>query len=62
MEIHPGVPNVYYEQGVVKGEDTKPLIAKAEGDGRHRPPIAAASRICIWSPTAASPTSTTTAC
>ncbi len=29
MEIHPGVPNAYYEQGVVKGEDTKPLMAKA---------------------------------
>ncbi|MDR3518178.1 MAG: molybdopterin-dependent oxidoreductase [Azospirillaceae bacterium] len=29
MEIHPGVPNAYYEQGVVKGEDTKPLIAAA---------------------------------
>jgi aldehyde oxidoreductase len=29
MEIHPGVPNAYYEQGVVKGEDTGPLIAKA---------------------------------
>ena len=29
IEIHPGVPNVYYEQGVVKGEDTKPLIEKA---------------------------------
>ena len=29
LEIHPGVPNVYYEQGVAKGEDTKPLMAKA---------------------------------
>ncbi|HVO63675.1 MAG TPA: molybdopterin cofactor-binding domain-containing protein [Terriglobales bacterium] len=29
LEIHPGVPNVYYEQGIVKGEDTKPLMAKA---------------------------------
>ena len=29
MEIHPGVPNAYYEQGVVKGEDTKPLMEKA---------------------------------
>ena len=35
IEIHPGVPNVYYEQGVVKGEETKPLMAKA-GDGRHQ--------------------------
>ena len=30
IEIHPGVPNVYYEQGVKKGEDTKPLMAAAE--------------------------------
>lgn len=29
LEIHPGVPNVYYEQGIVKGDDTKPLMAKA---------------------------------
>ena len=30
MEIHPGTPNAYYEQGVVKGDDTKPLFAKAK--------------------------------
>ncbi len=29
MEIHPGVPNAYYEQGVVKGDDTKPVMEKA---------------------------------
>ena len=29
MEIHPGTPNIYYEQGVVKGEETAPLMAKA---------------------------------
>ncbi|PTW62853.1 aldehyde dehydrogenase molybdenum-binding subunit apoprotein [Breoghania corrubedonensis] len=29
MEIHPGVPNAYYEQGVVKGAETAPLIDKA---------------------------------
>ncbi|HMK60280.1 MAG TPA: molybdopterin cofactor-binding domain-containing protein [Dissulfurispiraceae bacterium] len=29
MEIHPGVPNVYYEQGIVKGGETGPLMAKA---------------------------------
>ncbi len=29
IEIHPGTPNVYYEQGVVKGEDTKPVMASA---------------------------------
>ncbi len=36
IEIHPGTPNVYYEQKIVKGEDTKPLMEKAaytvEGD------------------------------
>ena len=29
MEIHPGVPNVYYEQGVVKGSETAPLLERA---------------------------------
>ncbi len=29
LEIHPGVPNVYFEQGVRKGEDTAPLMEKA---------------------------------
>jgi len=29
IEIHPGVPNVYFEQRVAKGEDTKPLMEKA---------------------------------
>jgi aldehyde oxidoreductase len=29
MEIHPGVPNAYYEQGVVKGADTRPLMESA---------------------------------
>jgi len=29
IEIHPGVPNVYYEQGVAKGEDTAPVLARA---------------------------------
>jgi len=29
IEIHPGVPNIYYEQGVAKGDDTKPLLATA---------------------------------
>src|SRR5271165_1109135 len=29
IEIHPGVPNVYYEQGVVKGDETKAFFAKA---------------------------------
>ena len=33
IEIHPGTPNVYYEQGVVKGEETKPLMAKAPSGG-----------------------------
>ncbi len=29
IEIHPGTPNVYFEQPIVKGEDTKPLIDTA---------------------------------
>jgi aldehyde oxidoreductase len=29
IEIHPGTPNVYFEQGVVKGVDTKPIMASA---------------------------------
>ncbi|VBB08785.1 aldehyde oxidase/xanthine dehydrogenase a/b hammerhead [Lucifera butyrica] len=28
LEIHPGTPNVYFEQGIVKGEDTKPIMDK----------------------------------
>ena len=30
MEIHPGTPNVYYTQKIVKGEDTKPIFEKAD--------------------------------
>jgi aldehyde oxidoreductase len=29
IEIHPGTPNVYYEQGIAKGADTKPLMENA---------------------------------
>jgi aldehyde oxidoreductase len=29
IEIHPGTPNVYFEQGVVKGADTKPIMESA---------------------------------
>ncbi|MDR3372839.1 MAG: molybdopterin-dependent oxidoreductase, partial [Ancalomicrobiaceae bacterium] len=29
IEIHPGVPNAYYDQGVVKGAETKPLLESA---------------------------------
>jgi aldehyde oxidoreductase len=29
MEIHPGTPNVYYEQKIAKGEETQPLIKSA---------------------------------
>jgi len=29
IEIHPGTPNVYYEQKRAKGEDTKPLMKSA---------------------------------
>lgn len=37
IEIHPGTPNVYYETGLVKGEDTAPIFSDpnmvtAEGD------------------------------
>lgn len=30
IEIHPGTPNVYYETKLVKGEDTNPLMEKAD--------------------------------
>jgi aldehyde oxidoreductase len=30
MEIHPGTPNVYYEIPIKKGEDTAPLMDKAD--------------------------------
>lgn len=26
IEIHPGVPNIYFEQGIIKGEDTAPIM------------------------------------
>jgi aldehyde oxidoreductase len=29
MEIHPGTPNVYFEIPIVKGKDTKPLMASS---------------------------------
>lgn len=29
IEIHPGTPNVYFTQGVVKGAETQPLMKKA---------------------------------
>ncbi len=29
IEIHPGTPNVYFTQKLVKGEDTKPIMEKA---------------------------------
>lgn len=29
IEIHPGTPNVYFKQGVVKGEDTAPIMKSA---------------------------------
>jgi aldehyde oxidoreductase len=29
IEIHPGTPNIYYEQKVAKGPDTKPIMASA---------------------------------
>lgn len=30
IEIHPGTPNVYYRQGIQKGEDTEPLMEQAD--------------------------------
>jgi aldehyde oxidoreductase len=29
IEIHPGTPNVYFEQRIAKGSDTKPIMAEA---------------------------------
>lgn len=29
IEIHPGTPNVYYDQPIIKGEETQPIMAKA---------------------------------
>jgi aldehyde oxidoreductase len=29
IEIHPGTPNVYFEQKVIKGEETQPIMEKA---------------------------------
>ena len=29
IEIHPGTPNIYFEQGVIKGEETAPLMKSA---------------------------------
>lgn len=29
MEIHPGIPNVYYTRKIAKGTDTKPIFAEA---------------------------------
>ncbi len=30
IEIHPGTPNVYFEQRIAKGEETAPVFAKAD--------------------------------
>ncbi|HWR41716.1 molybdopterin-dependent aldehyde oxidoreductase [Sporomusa sp.] len=30
IEIHPGTPNIYYEQGVKKGEEVKPYMESSE--------------------------------
>lgn len=30
IEIHPGTPNIYFEQAIIKGEDTKPIFEKAD--------------------------------
>ncbi len=30
IEIHPGTANIYYEQGLIKGEDTRPIMEGAD--------------------------------
>jgi aldehyde oxidoreductase len=30
IEIHPGTPNIYFEQGIQKGEDTKPIMSRPD--------------------------------
>ncbi|AJQ26419.1 molybdopterin-dependent aldehyde oxidoreductase [Pelosinus fermentans] len=30
IEIHPGVPNIYFEQGIIKGEDTEPIMKQSD--------------------------------
>lgn len=30
IEIHAGVPNIYFEQGIIKGEDTGPIMEKPD--------------------------------
>lgn len=30
IEIHPGTPNIYFEQGIVKGEETKPIMERPD--------------------------------
>ena len=58
IEIHPGTPNAYYETNCIKGPDfdfdSAPNVVKSS-------PTAPVSPTCIWSRTAATPTSTRTA-
>ena len=58
IEIHPGTPNAYYETNCIKGPDfdfdSAPNVVKSS-------PTALVSPTCIWSRTAATPTSTRTA-
>ncbi len=30
IEIHPGTPNVYFEQKIAKGEETAPIFDRAD--------------------------------
>lgn len=30
IEIHQGTPNIYFEQGIIKGEDTKPIMERSD--------------------------------
>ena len=32
MEIHPGTPNLYYEQGIIKGDETSEILKKCAFD------------------------------
>ena len=62
IEIHPGTPNVFYETNCIKGDDfdwdSIPDAQQVEIESYCSPPV---SPTCIWSPTAAMPTSTRTA-
>ena len=45
IEIHPGTPNVYFEQKIAKGEDTKPIYGQGRLSWSRTITICSASRI-----------------